>query len=916
MSETDYWDLYVTNTQTLYPSQNPLSEILIRLYGRTRSGDTKTVTVKGFEPFFYTEEGAREEVTPASNERLERYEDTDVLPLSDRFDDITPWREERNLVKVVADQPSNVPELRSHFDKTWAADTIFEERFRVESGIRTGVRVPASSGDDTLVEPDELEPVEIEDVNPRVLTLDIETDDRDSGFPSPGEARILSIASHDSYEDELIVFVDRNGQSFSDFLGLDSEEAAALDEGELTLDDLGLDFDRLVDVDSEQDMLRTFSSFLSSLDPDLVCGWNSGDDSNDGFDLPHIIERMAGFGIGPGRLARDGSVEVSDYDEVTIGGRSTYDLMDGWEDTKFTNPTSKRLEYVANQALDDAKIPHPELGYYEMYEQETRKFLNYNAKDTELTVRINEQENVLGFKKRLKDMIGVDWERTHQNNEFIEMSIRRKLREHDLTMVTAYDNEWVQKELESGSDGVNYEGAYVFPSFAGLLANILGLDLASLYPMTQWMLNASPDTRIDREKAFKHDIPHVVAENGQCFRDDVDGIIRELVDEYRQVKKEFKQRRNNAEYGTAEWDEFAEAYNVTKTIYNSYYGYSGWDKSPLYNPHDAAAVTLTSQRVIKRTAEYIDENTPAEVVYGDTDSNYVQFPEDWEQEETLEYAEELCETLSEELYPKLCDEFLIPREKNRWLIEVEMRAERFFMSGSKKHYAYLKTWDEGDDFDDVINADGKNDDLDLPVEVPDTHGKFSVTGYAPVKSNFSPKTKETQGNVLEAAVRGADESDISEIIHEAAAGISVKDPDWMEVGMPQGLGQKLDAEESYRDDYYAFTNGTPQGAHPRGAWFANQLLDVDYGQDSKPRRVYLDPTLYVESAEGEQVPVDVVAFETEEDLEPIEDELKMDATAMQEKTLRNPLSDICDALGIDIDAAFTGQQQTGLESFL
>jgi hypothetical protein len=37
---------------------------------------------------------------------------------------------------------------------------------------------------------------------------------------------------------------------------------------------------------------------------------------------------------------------------------------------------------------------------------------------------------------------------------------------------------------------------------------------------------------------------------------------------------------------------------------------------------------------------------------------------------------------------------------------------------------------------------------------------------------------------------------------------------------------------------------------------------------------------------------------------------------MQEKTLRNPLSDICDALGIDIDAAFTGQQQTGLESFL
>jgi DNA polymerase I len=894
--------LYVTTTETLYPRNTQFENVVIRLYGRNEDHEAKTVTVRGFQPFFLARAEEQDDVLPADHEAHLGYEPADITGLSERFSE-----NPTELVRVNVDYPGNVPGLRKEFEKTWAADTLFTERFRIETGVRTGVEVPTENGSDDhyVVDWEEVESVEMKDVTPRVLTLDIETDDRGAGFPDPGEARILSIAVHDSYSDEYEVFIDLDGESFENYFDLSPLQRAKLDNDELSLDEIGLEEpDKLKYESSEKRMLVAFGSWVQEKNPDLICGWNSGDSSVDGFDIPHIIERMKKTGASPGRLSREGKAEVYQkgddfYPEVT--GRALYDLMDGWGDTKFTNPRSFKLDDVAQDVLDEAKIPHQDQGYFEMYRDDPVKFVNYNVKDTRLTVDITESENVLGFKKRLKDMVGVDWRRTHENNEFIEMSVRRKCHEHSLAMITAYDNKWV---AQSSGDGVNYEGAWVGDGFSDLKTNVCGVDLASLYPMTQWMLNASPDTRLgmagenfDPESC---DIPFVKAANGQCFRTDHDGIIRELVDEYHEVKAEFKAERNAAEYGTSEWEEAAEAYNVTKTIYNSFYGYSGWDRSPLYNPHDAAAITLTGQRVIKRTAGFISENAVegVEVVYGDTDSNYVEFPSDWSQEKTLKYATSLCEKLTSDIYPELCHEFNIPPEDNRWEIEVEMRAERFFMSGSAKMYAYLKMWDEGDDFSEKVNGG---------------EGKFSVTGYPCVKSNFSMHTKETQETVLEQIVRGESKDAVVETVYEAATSIDATDPDWERLGIPQGLGKKTDPKRADEDDYYSWssTGDHPRGEAPRAAWFSNHLLDVKFDKGDKPKRAKVKPG---QTVKGEEV--DVVAYEEAEDLEGLD--LKMDVSEMQRKTLENPMEDILDAFGVEPTAALSGktQSQSGLGAFM
>lgn len=882
-------ELYITNTETIYPRRdNNVDEVVVRLYGRRPDGAADAITVYGFEPYFYVPAGETDQLQPKEHDKLVRYDPTEVIPLRDRF---KPPEEQRELAKVVVTDPGGVPELRKQWDVTWGADVLFTNRLRIDKGLRTGVRAPSRE-----CRHEAIEAVELTDVAPRILFFDIETDDRATGFPEPGDARILSIAAYDNYSDEYVTFLDTDHQPPHAFFDVPDDTD--------TFETLLSEPTSLNCYQGERRMLMKFAQYVQAVDPDIITGWNAGDDANDGFDLPHLIGRMSEQGVNVGRLSREGYAKSEDIGDgewrVEIKGRTTYDLMDAWVSTKFTKPDSKRLNDVAQAALDDAKIEHPDLGYFEMYEQDPVRFVDYNTKDTRLTVEINLAENVFGFKKRLREMIGVDWEETRENNEFVEMSVRRKCREHGVVMVTAWDNPHV-REANSGAndDEVNYEGAFVFEAFEGLKHNVVGKDLASLYPMTQAMLNASPDTKIDRAKAIREDIPHVVAENGACFRTDVDSIIKELVDEYDEIKMSYKRELEATEYGTAEYESLEVAYGTTKTIYNSYYGYTGWDKSPLYDPAIAAAVTLTGQAVIKETAEYINTETAAEVVYGDTDSNYAEYPPDWPQERVVAEAKRICAHLNEEVYPALCPRFNIDPAENRWEIELEMLADRFFMSGQKKFYAYRSMWSEG-------MAPGE--------KVKDGAGSITIKGYACKKSNFAEITKETQRAVLEAILDGADKQAIADIVFAAACSIDPTDPDWDRIGMPQGLGKKLSREKADLEDFYAWSQSGdyPKSAHPRGAWFANHLLDVKFGKGSQPKRCYLKETLTVDSE-----PVDVICYDDHYDLEPVADDLQMDVTKMQNKVLVNPMQDILEAFGLEMDAALQGKahSQAGLGAF-
>lgn len=192
------------------------------------------------------------------------------------------------------------------------------------------------------------------------------------------------------------------------------------------------------------------------------------------------------------------------------------------------------------------------------------------------------------------------------------------------------------------------------------------------------------------------------------------------------------------------------------------------------------------------------------------------------------------------------------------------------------------------------------------VSDSDTVGKIKVSGYPCKKANTAALTKQVQRDTLEAIVRGEDKSTIREIIRDGAAAIDPANPDFDLIGIPGGLGKKLGD--------YEWTDGTPKGASPRAAYYGNTFLDgVNFGKDDTVKRVYL--TGVNMEYNDRNYELDVIGFERGAQLNSFDGRLDVDVPRMQETLITNPMVDILDAVDIDVDAAVSGQQQTGLAAF-
>lgn len=742
----------------------------------------------------------------------------------------------------------NMKEVASLFSETFQTDPYLTNTARVEWGLFTGVEAPAYE-----VHYSELEPIDFT-VPTRVMTFDIETDDRGE-FPDLGEKRILSIVAHDSYTNEMVAFIDLAGRSVAEAFPKGKPEG---------IDAVHYDKD-------ERRMLIRFACWVQETSPDVVTGWNIED-----FDIPYLLARMDVLDVNADRMSREDYARVSDRGHARMKGHSIHDMLIAYKSTKRGELRSFSLDAVAEVELGEQKLDHTGESIYEMWTDDVDKLLRYNAKDVRLVVEIDREAGVLDFKQALRHEIGVDLEGTTANHEFIDMMARRKLHEKGLI---APDAKYVEKEEK-------YEGAYVFPPYTGVAENVIGMDLSSLYPMTMAMLNASPEVVLpsgaDDDGWYDSKgtlIPGIVAKapNGARFRLEEDGILKELVDDAIDLKADYKEMRDSFEAGTTEYEEASEKYDVNKTKTNSVYGVAGWERFFLYDERVAEAVTTMGQTVIKATQEYIDEHTVGEVVYGDTDSNYVKFPSEWSKERCLEEAFKITEELNNEVYPELAEQHGVPAEDNRWNIEVESYMERYFQAGKKKRYAYLCTWKDGQD----------------------CKPKVSIAGFT--RSDISMLTKDLQDEILDMILHGATEIEIGQKIHAAAQEIAPSGADLDRIGIPGGISKPLEE--------YAWTRGSPQGAHPRAAWYSNCLLGTNFGSGSKPKRIYVKPF----AEDGFDEKIDVLAFE---EAASVPQSVRLDTSRMTQALIVNPLGKILDAIDVDVDAAIKNQLQTGLSKFV
>jgi DNA polymerase elongation subunit (family B) len=459
------------------------------------------------------------------------------------------------LVKIFGQTPRDVGQIRDDFEH-YEADILFPNRLLIDKDITSGIRVPKRQLDDgtdrqTLrVHHEEITAVDV-DATPRVNTFDIEVDDR-SGFPEDGEEPIICIASHDSYDDEYILWLyespdgERAPDTLEDYEPIQTDQR---DDSERTL---SYDIRR---YDEEAAMLDDFLTYIETTDVDVLTGWNFDD-----FDAPYLIDRLdvlddsVDQNLDYNRLSRVDEVWTSSWGGPDIKGRVVFDLLYAYQRTKFTELDSYRLDDVGERELGVGKERYPgDIG--DLWEDDPERLLEYNLRDVELCVELDREQDIIAFWNEVRQFVGCKLEDATTPGDTVDMYVLHNL--HD-------DFALPSKGQQESED---YEGGAVFDPITGVRENVSVLDLKSLYPMCMVTINASPETKVDPEK---YDGETYRAPNGTRFRKEPDGAIREMVDELLTERENKKTQRDSYEPKTPEYEQFDRQQQAVKVIMNCF----------------------------------------------------------------------------------------------------------------------------------------------------------------------------------------------------------------------------------------------------------------------------------------------------------------------------------------------------------
>ena len=215
----------------------------------------------------------------------------------------------------------------------------------------------------------------------------------------------------------------------------------------------------------------------------------------------------------------------------------------------------------------------------------------------------------------------------------------------------------------------SYEGAIVIPPVIGMYLDqpISVLDYNSLYPTNMIAYNLSPDTMVsvkeydadsnllgDKE-ANRRNKERVVAleEKGYVLeeveydtKDEKDavigktvctfvqpnanamttGILPKTLDILLKKRKEFKEKMEDTQYDEAQRSVFNGLQLAYKVVANSVYGQCGARTSPIRALRVAACTTAAGRKALGLAKSIVETEFNGKVVYGDTDSIFIQFP--------------------------------------------------------------------------------------------------------------------------------------------------------------------------------------------------------------------------------------------------------------------------------------------------
>ena len=594
----------------------------------------------------------------------------------------------------------------------------------------------------------------------------------------------------------------------------------------------------------EYSLCKQFMHYWKDKYPDVVTGWNTKF-----FDIPYLVNRfkkilgedeakkLSPWNYITERKARVNNRELIEYSLVGISSLDYIELYK-WYAPGGKSQESYRLDAIAQVELGEGKISYDEYdNLHSLYRLNFQKFIEYNIKDVELIVKLEDKLKLL----ELAVTLAYD-----TKSNFDDVFAQTRMWDALTNAYLLEKNIIVPPRIVKEKDGM-FEGAYVKEVQVGAHEWVASFDLNSLYPHLMMQYNISPETLInpydytddmrdvlsqgvsvEKMLAKKVDTSKLkdatITPNGQFFRTNIQGFLPGMMEEMYNDRSRFKKLMLQAKQEYENEKDQSKLYEIEKRIakynniqlakkvsLNSAYGALGSQYFRFYDLRMALGVTTAGQLSIRWIEAKINtwmnkilETKDVDyVIASDTDSIYLRMGElvdkfikdKSDKQKVISLMDKVCkdklEPFIDASYKELADYVKAPKQK------MQMKREGLSDKGiwtAKKRYIL-----------NVYNNEG----------VQYNEPQMKVMGLEMIKSSTPAVIREKMKEAIHIMMNGTEE-DIHEFIRNAKKDFMGLPPE--EISSPRGCN----GLSKYSDALSMYKSGTPM--HVKGAILYNHYL--------------------------------------------------------------------------------------------
>ena len=595
----------------------------------------------------------------------------------------------------------------------------------------------------------------------------------------------------------------------------------------------------------EYTLCKRFMELWKLKCPDTITGWNTKF-----FDIPYLYNRFNKI------LGEDETRKLSPWNniyerktvingremiEYKISGVSSLDYIElyKWYAPGGKSQESYRLDNIAQVELGEGKISYDEFdNLYQLYRLDYQKFIEYNIKDVELILKLEDKLKLLELAYTLAYDTKTNYEDVFAQTRMWDALTYNRLLEDNIIVPPKQ-----HKEKTSA-----FEGAYVKEVQVGAHDWVASFDLNSLYPHLMMQYNISPETLIDpydytdemrevlsssvsvdkmlmKQVDTSRLVNVTITPNGQFFRTDIQGFLPKMMEEMYTDRSKFKKMMLQAKQEYENERDESKKYEIEKRIarydnlqlakkvsLNSAYGALGSQYFRFYDLRMALGVTTAGQLSIRWIEAKINawmnkllgtENADY-VIASDTDSIYLRLGElvkkyytkdVSDKQRIIQFMDKICEDKIQPYIDRSYDE--LAEYVHAYAQKMQMKREGLSDKGiwtAKKRYIL-----------NVYNNEG----------VQYNEPKMKVMGLEMIKSSTPSAIREKMRLAIKLMVNGT-QDDIHRFIGDFRK--EFKKLPVEEISFPRGLN----GLNNYSDAATLYKKGTP--IHVKGAILYNHNL--------------------------------------------------------------------------------------------